>query len=373
MRHASRTAGVVSSCLALAFTAGVAEAAPDAPRHHSPAQSSSQFTMHREEAGGADGTAARARARAGDCAGALPLFDSAIRNTIEPTLRRDRGLCHEKVGHVFPAIDDYRAYLQGRADAPDADQIRDRLAKLEEQAGVGGSSAPAAKDDDSKSGGEAGASVSVGSGGASAKAGASSYAPPKRDKQAVLGPKAGEADRSYDYYAAQERELDAADASALRYGTGPVLGAYVMIPRYAFGRGGTSEMGYSIGGTLRYSTSPTITLMSEIGFAAYGKSGDATTVSGPLLFAGVELRLPISKMASDQIVLGGGGGYEHYTVAGSKAATNLLLGRFRLGFRHVFGPQFGFELFADGGPAYETEGGETLGVIGGSFAFVVAF
>ena len=62
--------------------------------------------------------AARARARAGDCAGALPAFDAAIRVTIEPTLRRDRGLCHEKLGDPFPAIEDYRAYLVARADAP---------------------------------------------------------------------------------------------------------------------------------------------------------------------------------------------------------------------------------------------------------------
>ncbi len=56
--------------------------------------------------------------------GATDAFDVALRTSIEPELRRDRGMCHEKLGHPFPAIDDYRAYLVGRPNAPDSDAIQ---------------------------------------------------------------------------------------------------------------------------------------------------------------------------------------------------------------------------------------------------------
>src|SRR5258708_900192 len=114
----------ITSFLVAALAAQIAGAAPPGAGPQTGKPSSSQFTLRREEAGGPDASVARGRARAGDCAGALPAFDAAIRLTIEPTLRRDRGLCHEKLGDPFPAIEDYRAYLTARPDAPDADQIR---------------------------------------------------------------------------------------------------------------------------------------------------------------------------------------------------------------------------------------------------------
>src|SRR5580704_11205041 len=67
---------------------------------------------------------ARSRMRNGDCAGALEAFDAAIMHSIDPTLQRDRGLCHEQLGHPYPAIDDYRAYLTAEPDAADAEGIR---------------------------------------------------------------------------------------------------------------------------------------------------------------------------------------------------------------------------------------------------------
>src|SRR5262249_19802363 len=115
-----RRAFIAAACLSPVLAVTSADAAPPAPSG-GPSRSSTQFTLRREEAGGADGQVARQRARGGDCASALPSFDAAIRVTIEPTLRRDRGLCHEKLNHPFPAIDDYRAYLIARPEAPDAD------------------------------------------------------------------------------------------------------------------------------------------------------------------------------------------------------------------------------------------------------------
>ncbi len=361
--------------LAAAHVVGVADAAPSTGKGQppGPAQSSTQFALRREEAGGADGVSARARARAGDCAGALPAFDAAIRVTIEATLRRDRGLCHEKLGSPFPAIEDYRAYLVARADAPDADQIRDRLARLEEQAGVGGPSGQAVKERDDPNGFKASSQFALGTNTAS------SSSPSSSKDLKPLGPKNGEQERSFDYYAGQEKLVDVADGSALRNGSGVILGPFVSVPRYFVGNAGKdvkSVLSYAVGAALRYSFG-SVSLISELGYAGIGESGSLTAFSGPLVFAGVELRIPISKYASDQLLLGVGPGWEHYTVSGLGGALNVFSGRGRFGYRHVFGPSVGLEITVDGGPAYfkpSTGGdGTVLGLIGGNYAVVVAF
>lgn len=361
--------------LAAAHVAGGADAAPPTGEGPPPgaARSSTQFALRREEAGGPDGVAARARARAGDCAGALPAFDAAIRVTIEPTLRRDRGLCHEKLGDPFPAIEDYRAYLVARADAPDADQIRDRLARLEEQAGVGGPSAQAVKERDNPSGFKASSQFALGTNTASSSSSSSKDMKP-------LGPKNGEQERSFDYYAGQEKIADAAEGSPLRYGSGFILGPFVSVPRYFVGDsqiGVKSELSYAVGAALRYSFSNALTFISELGYAGIGQSGSLTAFSGPTVFAGLELRIPISPYASDQLLLGIGPGVEHYTLSGSDGALNVFTGRGRFGYRHVFGSSVGLEITADGGPAYfksSTGGaGKLVGLIGASYAVVIAF
>lgn len=109
------------------------------------------FNLRRDAAGSAAAQAGRGLARRGDCQAALAAFDEAVRANMDPTLRRDRGLCHEKLGNLFPAIDDLRVYLTAMPDAPDADAIRVRLLRLEEQAGVGGPAKdPPANDPDSR-------------------------------------------------------------------------------------------------------------------------------------------------------------------------------------------------------------------------------
>jgi hypothetical protein len=377
----------IASFFVPALLAQIASAAPPGPP---PKQSSSQFTLRREEAGGPDASIARQRARAGDCAGALPAFDAAIRVTIEPTLRRDRGLCHEKLGDPFPAIEDYRAYLMARADAPDADQIRDRLSRLEEQVGVGGPSSQAVRDretlDDIKgnvnfsAGNDGGETGSNGSGRSSSSAGSGTA-----QASASIGPRAGEEGRSYDYYASREKLADQADNAPLRHGTGFEIGPFLMLPRYYFGSGASKDLAYAVGGALRYSWSPNLTFLSELGYAGVGDSGANTSFSGPLLFAGVEYRIPLDAYASNQLLVGGGLGFEHYTFNGTKIATNVGELRGRFGYRHVFGPSVGLEILADGGPAYaKTSGsyagvdasqsdGKTLGVFGISYALIIGF
>jgi len=364
----ARAGLLLSSCVVGALMA----VAPDASAQQKgsppagPARSSTQFTLRREEAGGTDVQIARARARAGDCAGALPAFDAAIEKTIEPSLRRDRGLCHENLGHPFPAIEDYRAYLHAAPEAADFDQISERLAALEEQTGTGGGSgARSQKDGDAKASGSA--SFSIGSGGASSSAGASAAADPSQPT---------EPGQSYDYQTAQEKLADAAEASPLRYGTGVVLGPFVHMPRVFVGERARDQLGYGVGLALRYATTRTVSVISEIGYAGIGTSGAASAQSGPLLLAGIELRLPVSRYASDHILLRGGLGYERHVVSGTRAVNDNVLGRFGIGYRHVFGPSIGLEFVADGGPAYVMpEGGDNRlnFLLGGSVAFLVGF
>jgi len=348
--------------------------APPAPQDPSASKSSTQFTLKREEVGGADAVAARGRARAGDCAGALPSFDTALRYGQDPALRRDRGLCHEKLGHPFPAIEDFRAYLTARPDAADADQIRQHLAALEDQSGTGSR----AHETDPEGGhGEVRMGIGGGASGA-AKAGvAGSGSGTSAGQSNIIGPKAGEKPRDYDYYVQQEKLADSADASPLRYGTGFVLGPFVQLPRFYVGDGTVpGRLAYAVGGAFRYVASSTVSVISELGYAGIGTAGENTSQSGPLLMGGVELRFPVSRWASDHLLLRGGVGYERYVFSGTRAVTNNLLGRFAFGYRHVFGPSLGLEFLADGGPAIvfpETGDTRVNGVIGLSVAFVVGF
>lgn len=373
---ALRKLAFASVCSAMALAAFEAGAAPPpAPPPKGKQGSNGQFSLRREEAGGAEGVAARNKARAGDCEGALPLFDAALRTAIEPTLNRDRGLCHEKLGHPYPAIDDYRAYLTARPDGNDADQIRERLARLEEQTGQGGPSSRAVKDKEESAGASAAAEASVGEGKAEASAsigGSASTAgggKRRRDEPTASG-------RSYDEYVAQEKTADAAESSALRYGEGFVLGPYLHIPRYFFVSGSTSDMAYSVGARAGYSTSSSLMLVAEVGYAAIGTSGRNTSAGGPLFMLGAELRIPISRYASDQILLGAGLGFERYVVSGTRVGVDYFPARLKLGYRHVFGPALALDIGADGGPAYgkpDDVDGEIVGIVGGSAAFLIAF
>ncbi len=80
----------------------------------------------------ADAEQGRKLVAQGDCPGAIAAFDKALE--VEPDQAqsyRDRGLCHEKLGHPQPAIADYREYLSRLPNAPDRPQITARLSSLE--------------------------------------------------------------------------------------------------------------------------------------------------------------------------------------------------------------------------------------------------
>jgi hypothetical protein len=363
-----RNVGIVvpATFLFSALGVGVAFAAPPAPAG-GPKQSSSQFALRRDEAGGADANAARQRARAGDCKGALPAFDNAINLTIEPTLRRDRGLCHEKLGNPFPAIEDYRAYLTAKPDAPDAEQIRERLAKLEES--TSGRTADSFRDEEEHAGGSFAAGTQGGK--TAGSAGSSSTREKEKREDKVLGPKGGEKERGYDYYASQEKIADAAENSPLRFGTGWIVGPFLQLPRYFISDGNTSDVGFAVGASIRYSWSPSLTFLIEAGYVGFGTTGEIGKLGGPLAFVGIEYRIPLNTYASDQLFLGIGPGFEHYENTRTKLGLNVVNGRGRFGYRHVFGPAIGLELGVDGGPGIAFASGDAAGQSGDSKTIIL--
>ncbi len=366
-----------ASLLALGTLAVLLSSASRAEAQRASDKSNSQFLLNRGTPGGPAADAARARARGGDCKGALPIFDSAITLTIEPTLRRDRGLCHEKLEHVHPAIDDYRAYLTARPDAPDADDIRARLGRLEEAAGVGGPSEEKGSDDGyekSSSGGKAEASMSIGTSGTSASASGEGDTPEARAKAA----------KDYDAFRREQRSLDIAEESPLRRGTGVVLGVYAG-PRWGVGEGSNSDTAFHAGGTLRYAATSAFSMMLDLGYVQSGDTGRPTGSSGFGTQIAAELRLHLNQAGDQAIILGIGPGFERYTSSVTRLSSNLLLGRARAGFRFVFGPAVALEITFDPAIVYTipqtvrvagvdvTAGGTTGGLLGGGAAFLVAF
>jgi hypothetical protein len=288
------------------------------------------------------GEVAEDKMHAGDCAGALDLFDRALRLNVSPELRRDRGACHDKLGHPYPAIDDYRAYLDMRPDAPDADAIRARLDALETETGE-------LKPGDK--GKEAAISMSIGgeSGGASLDA--------------------------------QERkeQLDGqADSSALRRGHGFEVGLAFDAKHY-----GSSGLAWAEGGELdiRYSLSKVSTILAELTVSHVNGASSDTALSGPGFFGGYEARIALNKRVSDAFLIGATFGYENLSQGAAGFAFNVLEPQGRIGYRHVIGPSLGLEATLDAGEAFVHLTGAPAGVdantstslVGGRVGVVLGF
>jgi hypothetical protein len=262
--------------------------------------------------GGEAGAYAEERMRAGDCAAALDAFDQAVQRSDLPELRRDRGSCHEKLGHPFPAMDDYRAYLDARPDAADADMVRQHLEALEEQNGV---VKPVGR-----------------SSGAEAKAEAT-----------------GRQGASLDTIERNE-ELDLqADASPVRRGRGFALAVHFDATHF-----GTSGLGWAEGAgvDLRYALSGVSSLVVGFQYMDVNASGTATSLSGPGFIAGYEARLALDKRVNDAILLGATFGYESLSQSSTGYTFGVIEPKARIGYRHVFGPTFGLEASFDAGPAW---------------------
>ncbi|HEX4473730.1 MAG TPA: tetratricopeptide repeat protein [Polyangiaceae bacterium] len=319
--------------------------------------------------------AARSKAAAGDCKAALDDFDEALRRSIDPTLYRDRGSCHEKLGDVYPAIDDYRAYLSQSPNAPDYDKYRERLDDLikaasqdlapnlgrggdfesEMRGGITDGSTPAARpksnDDKDKD---------------------------KDDNTDKEKPKPND-DRALSVIEYEEERDKVADKGALRKGKGFFLGAY-LYPRYVanpynFG------FGQGVGARAGYSLNSWSSLFLELGYMAQLSGGDAERADGFTTMFAWEMRFPFDRWADNQFVFSVGGGYENLTNNTLGQAYASFVARGRAGWRHVFGPGFGLDILADGGfmgtaPISPPPGASSFGVgafVGGIVAVDVGF
>lgn len=284
------------------------------------------LNLHRESLGtDAFAAAARARMRNGDCAGALDDFDLALQSTTDPTLYRDRGLCHERLGDPYPAIDDFREYVTDAPDAADAEGIRQRLARLEMDVYKHSSEST----DSPEPSGGSGASGSTVSAGATVTIGGQ----PKRD-------------------AMEEVEHDHDEmSSSLRGGTGFGLAPFFSeqkwnTPGSSFGDSTTwSE---AVGLQLRYSVSRGSAFILEGGWILFN-STDVATISGFSSQLGYELRVPLDAPDDNQFLFGLGVGFDYLVLTPkdvSQSGTNaaIFVPDVRAGWRHMLTTSVGLDL-----------------------------
>lgn len=334
---AIRTTAATCVSLALLSLAGAATAQS---RQTSPKQGPLRTT----HVGNADTfvASARAQVKAGNCAAALDLFDLAIEAIQDPLLYRDRGLCHEKLGHLYPALDDFRMYLTMKPEANDAEDIRARLATLESA--------------------EASERKSEGGSGNKEK---------KEDLRAEVAPQPGEkmdTARSEELRA-RNVDVESAETSSLRLGKGLSLGPYLNL-RGIFG-GGSSAFSAGFGGQLRISVGPSVAFLGEVGFA---NVGGTYPINGLQTMLGIEGRVRFDKLSMNQLLLVGGIGLEHLSSATLGSSTTYLLPpRVRLGYRHVFGGSLAWDISAEASPFLSTSGGSAAFAVGGQTGLQIGF
>ena len=298
------------------------------------------IAVHRDPASDAI-SLGRARLTKGDFPGALEAFDAALRTSIDVTVRRDRGVCHERLGHPFPAMDDYRAYLTALPDAPDSEDVRARLNQLETSNGLGGT----------------GTGGSTTGGGAQANGTASTTAS-HEDPFAVepsgvkgkytngdVGPGAGDRTRAgnYDQELAVNEKWDEAESSGLRRGSGLSFGVYGR----GYGAAQNGITGYGVGATIRGALGKVSTVFGEVGYVTYRAGSDAATgerEGGLSLGLGYEVRIRLDQFATHSVIAALSVSYERVSDSNSGTVYNLVDPRGKLGYRFVLGPGFGIEL-----------------------------
>ena len=290
---------------------------------------SEPLNLHRGTQGQSDvADLARARMRRGEFESALDAFDEAVAASPDPTLRRDRGTCHDKLNQPYPAIEDYRAYLTAQPDAPDADSVNARLEALErelrESAGV---------DAGADSGVEYHSSFRAMGGGPSKSA-----------------------------WLTVDEEDDTADAGTapdvpqgpLRRGSGFSLGPILSLHKWQ-----TSGLSFddaqtwaeSVGLVFRYSFGERTALLVEAGYEHFN-----TTASGPAegftTQVALEFRFPLDPGYGDQLTLAPGLGFEHIELQSDVASVSTtsagaIVPRVRFGWRHMLGPSVAFDVALD--------------------------
>jgi tetratricopeptide (TPR) repeat protein len=306
---------------------------------------SQPLNLHREPRGAeAQGDVARAAMRTGDWAAALDAFDIAVEGSPDPSLRRDRGICHEQLGQPYPAIDDYRTYLTAAPDAQDADAIRERLGKLEQDTLGYSSASPDAPGDV-----EGGASAAAAS----------------RPGVAASGSATSRGDEM-DYL---EREDDPLE-TPLRHAKGWSVAPYFSLhkwglspARQVFAPAGTSKSSSftdsgswaeCVGLQIRYSFGLRAAVLLEGAYEHFNSTAvDFAIVSGLSSQIAVELRFPFDAEYDNQFLVSPGLGYEHLVVQPGVQPVSGSVGGFvprvRLAWRHLLAPSAAVDLGLDGG------------------------
>jgi hypothetical protein len=344
---------LAANVLALAGALGGGPA--DAQQQQPPAPQASQkykaqpLHLHRQQRGAeALGDSARARMRSGDCASALEAFDAALRTSADPSLRRDRGLCHERLGHAYPAMDDLRAYLTARPDATDADEIRQHLVGLE-QSTLGYSSASSDVPGDIQGGASAGASGAAG----------------HTKVSASMALRDGGSDR-LEYIEGQEDPLQTPLRRGKGYSISPffsehkwgVSPAHIALNHYSNAGssfGDRSTWAECVGLEFRYSLGPSSAIAIEVGYEHFNSTVlDVAVVSGLTSQVAYEWRFPLDAEYKNQLIVAPGLGYEHLVVQPEDAQTSTtslggFVPRVRVGWRHLLAPSAGLEVSLDGG------------------------
>jgi hypothetical protein len=288
----------------------------------------------------------RARMRAGDCAGALDAFDAAVKALTDPTIYRDRGICHEQLGHVYPAIDDYRTYLTATPDAPDADGVSARLRRLEDSVSGKGPTA-STHDDDTPAGLGESAKGSARAGGGSASAEGSIQVSGKAST--------GSTDK-LEYVEGEEDVL----RTPLRGGAGMSLAPFFAVHKWFAGNlsqaaGDGATWTESVGLQFRYVFNASGALVLEAGFEHFnGTTVDSVQVSGLTSLVGYEFRFPLDAEFDNQILLMPALGYEHLSESfqgSSGQSIGAFVPRVRVGFRHLIQPSTAVDFSVEGGAA----------------------
>ncbi len=322
-----RALALVAVIGAIALHVGQALAQPQ-PVHGDKPQ---PLNLEHAERGGAEEFAnvGRARMRRGDYAGALDAFDEALRSSIDATLYRDRGLCHEGLGQPYPAIQDYRTYLTNSPQAVDADAIGVRLRALEDQ--VAGRRPSVDSDDVPPQGVNAGASD---------------------EETKVTAPA---------FRAVPQPDVDDdVQRSPLRAGTGWGFAAFFAGRKWIRDAGvatvSTSETwAECLGAQLRYSIGSHGTLLLEAGYEHFNSTSiDPEIVSAFTSLMALELRVPVGGSYDNQFLVAPGIGYEHLVFSPSDLnlspySEGALTSRVRAGYRHMLGASVALDLSLEGG------------------------
>ncbi|HTQ45388.1 MAG TPA: tetratricopeptide repeat protein [Polyangiaceae bacterium] len=338
MRKKCAAAGAIAVALALGLVVGGSgEARAQTQGGAAQGKPQQPLILQKVQLGSAGyTTVARARMRNGDCAGAVDAFDEAVKHSIDPTLRRDRGLCHEQLGHPYPAIDDYRVYLAAEPDAPDAQSIQARLDRLEQQT-TGRSESSEANDDTSVLQG----SVSVNGSTATASESATTT-PVTRD--------------TMDYVEHDNEQL----RSPLRRGKGWSFAPFFAERKWFItgtNFGDAQTWAEAVGLQFRYSFGHVSTLFLEGGYTRFNSTAATAglyTLQGMTSQLGLEFRFPFDPEYDNQLIVAPGLGFEYWVetanVAGASSVDiGMIMPRVRVGWRHMLAVSAALDLSLDAG------------------------